>query len=146
MVQELKRVTHLDGWVELVEMGNTFHQAGPATQQMLAWWSALGATRGIDTSTLSLIGTLLRTAGFDPVHSTTHLVPLGSWGGRVGTLLAQDMLCGWPSMRPSLEAALGVSPAHFDAVLRDLEPEWKTHHTQYEIYCACGQQPDMEAF
>ncbi|HET8911809.1 MAG TPA: class I SAM-dependent methyltransferase [Ktedonobacteraceae bacterium] len=143
VIQELKRVTRPGGWVELIEMGNTFHRAGPATEQMLAWWMALSATKGIETSQLSLIGEFLQRAGFLPVQKKTQLIPLGSWGGRVGNLLAQDMLSGWPSMRPALHTLCGISPTYFDAVMADLEREWNSKHTQYEVYCACGQHPGV---
>ena len=45
VVGELKRVTHPGGWIELVEMGNTFSNTGPATRQFLAWWVEICASK-----------------------------------------------------------------------------------------------------
>lgn len=139
VIRELQRVTAPGGWIELVEMGTTFHQVGPATQQFLAWWEAISASKGIDASAMSQIGTWLEQAGLSQVRAETKLLAVGSWGGRVGNLLAQDMLAGWPTMRPLAQSLLRVSPELFTAVMQVLEDEWNRYHTTYEVYVACGQ-------
>jgi ubiquinone/menaquinone biosynthesis C-methylase UbiE len=136
---ELRRVTHPDGWVELVEMGNTFHQAGPATRQFLAWWGAISASKGIDASKMSQIGQFLKQCGFSHVRTKTETLPVGSWGGRLGNLLAQDFLAGWPSIRPLAHSLLKVSPEQFDAVIGQLATEWDIYRSSYEVYFACGR-------
>lgn len=140
VIGELRRVTAGGGWVELVEMGNTFHQAGPATKRFLEWWVAIAASRGIDASHMSELGLWLKRAGFSSIQVRTTLLPVGSWGGRLGNLLAQDMLAGWPSMRPLAHSFLGVRPEAFDDVMGRLEAEWNASHTTYEVYMACGQR------
>lgn len=139
VIEELKRVTTPGGWLELVEMGNAFHHAGPATQQFLTWWVAMSASRRIDASRMAQIGTLLTQAGLLTVKAETKILPVGSWGGRIGNLLAQDMLAGWPTMRPLAQSLLGISSHTFDIVVAELEREWNTYQTTYEVYFACGQ-------
>lgn len=140
VIEELKRVTSPGGWLELVEMGNTFHRAGPATKRFLEWWMAISTSRGIDASQMSQLGLWLKRAGLMKVQARTKLLPVGSWGGRLGNLLAQDMLAGWPSMRPLAHSLLGVPPQAFDEVMGCLEAEWNASHTTYEIYLVCGQR------
>jgi|SRR5947209_8654837 len=137
---ELKRVTMPGGWIELVEMGNTFHHAGPATTRFLEWWIAIAASREIDASYMSQLGVWLKRAGLGSIRAEIKLLPVGRWGGRVGNLLAQDMLAGWPSMRPLAHALLGVPSQAFDEVIGRLEAEWNTLHTTYEVYVTCGQR------
>jgi ubiquinone/menaquinone biosynthesis C-methylase UbiE len=139
VMRELRRVTHSGGWVELVEMGNTFNQAGPATKQFLAWWGAISTSKGIDASKMSQIGQLLKQCSFSHVQTKTETLPVGSWGGRLGNLLAQDFLAGWPSIRPLAHSLLKVPPEQFDAVIGQLETGWNTYRTSYEVYFACGQ-------
>ena len=139
VVGELRRVTVPGGWVELIEMGTTFHQVGPATQQFLAWWASISATRGIDASKVAGIDTLLHGAGCSAVQAKTEMVPVGSWGGRLGNLLAQDILAGWPNIKSYAHTLLGVSTDTFDDVINRLETEWNTHQTRYEVYFACGR-------
>jgi SAM-dependent methyltransferase len=139
VIGELRRVTAAGGWVELVEMGTTFHHSGPATRQLLAWWTALSASRGIDASQMGQIGTWLKEAGLSHVRSQTRRLAVGSWGGRLGTLLAQDMLAGWPAIRSLVEQRAGVTAEEFERVLAALEEEWNQSQTRYEVYFACGQ-------
>src|SRR6266487_911316 len=134
VIGELRRVTCPGGWAEFVEMGNTFHQAGPATKQFLAWWVAISASRGIDTSKMSQIDQFLKQGGFSHVQTKTEIVPVGGWGGRLGSLFAQNILAGWPSMRSLAHSLLAVSPERFDAVIGRLADEWDVYHTSYEVY------------
>jgi hypothetical protein len=139
VVGELRRVTTPGGWVELVEMGTAFHRTGPATKQFLQWLASISATRGIDASRVSQIHTLLHDAGFSNMHAKTETIPVGSWGGRIGNLFAQDLLAGWPSMKSYAHSLLDVSSDAFDTIIESLEKEWNTSQTCYEIYFACGQ-------
>jgi hypothetical protein len=132
------RVTAPTGWIELIEMGTTFYDAGPATQQFLAWWTFISATRGIDASKVGEIGMLVEAAGCSAVRTKTAVVPVGSWGGGVGDLLAKDILAGWPNVKSYAHTLLGVSNDDFDAVMNCLEAEWNTHQTRYAVYFACG--------
>jgi SAM-dependent methyltransferase len=139
VIEELKRVTAPGGWIELVEMGNTFYHSGPATRQFLAWWVPISASRGIDAAYMKQVGSWLKQAGLSDVRAETRRLAVGSWGGRVGKLLAQDLLAGWPTMRPLVQSMLGVTPGAFDAVIETLVEEWNQYQTSYEIYLACGQ-------
>lgn len=139
VIQELKRVTLPGGWVELIEMGTAFHHVGAATQQFLRWFEVISAAQGIDARKVSEIGILLQRWGFSNVRARTETIPVGSWGGRIGNLLAQDILAGWPTMRPLAQSVLGVPAKQFNEVIASLEEEWKTYRTSYEVYCACGR-------
>lgn len=139
VLEDLRRVTAPGGWVEVVEMGTTFHHIGPATRQFLDWWAAISATRGIDASKVAAIGTLMQDAGFFDVQFKVKVIPVGNWGGRLGDLLAKDILAGWPNIKPYARRLLDVSDERFDHVIKRLEGEWNQHHTGYEVYFACGR-------
>lgn len=138
IVGELRRVTAPGGWVELVEMGTGFHQIGPFTEQFLTWWAAISAKRGIDASKMALIGQWLEQAGLSHIRAETKTIPVGKWGGRLGGLFAQNALELFKTMRPHVQG-LGVTPQTFDAVIEQLDLEWNTLHTTFEVYFACGQ-------
>lgn len=123
----------------MVEGGTTFHHAGPATKQIVAWWDAISASRRIDASQMSRIGQFLKQGGFSSVQTKTEILPVGGWGGRLGRLLAQDILAGWPSMRPLAHSLLQAPHEQFDSVIGQLATEWERYHTSYEVYFACGQ-------
>jgi ubiquinone/menaquinone biosynthesis C-methylase UbiE len=139
VIGELRRVTCPGGWTELVEGGTAFHRAGPATKQFLEWWAAMSATKGIDASKMSQMSRFLEQGNFSHIRTKTEMLPVGAWGGRLGNLLAQDILAGWPSMRPLAHSLLQVPHEQFDAVIGQLATEWEMYQTSYEVYFACGQ-------
>jgi hypothetical protein len=139
VIRELKRVTRPGGWLELVEAGTTFHQPGPATTRFLEWWTAISASRSIDASNMSQLGQFLKRARLLNIQAETTIIPVGNWGGRLGKLLAQDILAGWPTMRPLAHTLLNVSPEDFDQLIARLNDEWNSYQTSYEVYSACGQ-------
>jgi SAM-dependent methyltransferase len=139
VIEELRSITAPGGWIELVEMGTTFHRAGPATLQFLEWWKLVSADRGIDASKVASLVPLLIEMGLpkETIRAKTITTPVGTWGGTLGTMLAQDILAGWPTMRPLIHEALGIAPERFDAVLEQLSWEWNAYHTSYDVYFYC---------
>lgn len=127
VVRELKRVTAPGGWIELVEMGNTFHHVGPATRQILTWWAEIAASKGMDASKMAQISAWLQQAGLNHVKAETRILAVGSWGGRLGNLLAQELLAGWPALRPLAQSQLGVPPDLFNTMMNRLPDEWNTY-------------------
>ncbi|MBV9691822.1 MAG: hypothetical protein JO202_19155 [Ktedonobacteraceae bacterium] len=101
----------------------------------------------LDPGDMSLRGTVQNLHSLSPsflllyslTFHTASRLPMGKWGGRIGKLLAQDMLAGWPSMRPLAHGLLGVTPETFNEVMGKLEGEWNSYHTSYEVYFVCGQ-------
>src|SRR5579875_3108648 len=96
VVQELARVTSPGGWVELVEgsMGlEDYSPAGPATQELISLAGQLAALRGIDSegTVMRSLARYLEEAGLVNIHHQVLDVPLGEWGGRVGSLTALNV-------------------------------------------------------
>ncbi len=148
VIGELVRATCAGGWVELVEAGNTFLQAGPATQQFLTWWIALSQSRGIDASVVEQLGGLLHHAGLQHIQTRAIDLPVGGWGKgeqrRIGDLLAKDMLAGFPSLKGACCTLLHLPSDEFDQVMRALPEEWAKLHTQYRFYVAYGRRSEIE--
>src|SRR5215472_11958358 len=59
IVNELVRVTQPGGWVELMEYGSSYINAGPATEQFCLWWQAVLTKQGIDLKVMERLGQLL---------------------------------------------------------------------------------------
>src|SRR5262249_13058104 len=87
---ELVRVTRPNGWLELVEVEFDIDPAGPATRRLVDMvWRLMGEA-GLDTT-----GTIYRSlgehagrAGLIHVEAREDTVPIGEWGGRIGSLMA----------------------------------------------------------
>src|SRR5712692_1503352 len=140
VVGELVRVTRPGGWVELLEGGDVFLNAGPATQRFLAWWHAASRARGFDTSLMERLGRLLLDAHMRDVQMRTLQVPVGKWGGHTGALLEKNILAGFPALKPLLCANLSLPPEAFDATLAELATEGDRYQTSYQYYLAYGQR------
>ncbi len=140
VVGELVRVTRPGGWVELLEGGDIFLNAGPATQRFLAWWREASRARGFDTSLMECLGRLLLDAHVRDVQVRTLQVPVGKWGGHTGALLEKNILAGFPALKPLLCTQLSLSPQEFDATLTELAREGDRYQTSYHYYLAYGQR------
>jgi ubiquinone/menaquinone biosynthesis C-methylase UbiE len=92
VVQELRRVTRPDGWIELVE--TTVTARAPGTQQWTNWAQQLAKMRAIDLTAGAQVGTFLRQVGLRDVQELALEIPIGPWGGRIGQLLMVDGLAG----------------------------------------------------
>jgi SAM-dependent methyltransferase len=140
VVGDLVRVTRPGGWVELLEGGDVFLNAGPAAQRFLAWWREASRTRGFDASLMERLGRLLLDTRLRGVQMRTLQVPVGKWGGHTGALLEKNMLAGFPALKPLLCTQLSLSPQEFDATLAELAEEGDRYQTSYQYYLAYGQR------
>jgi hypothetical protein len=141
LLREYVRVTRPGGWIELLEGGTTFVNAGPQTEQFLAWWNQYSLQRGIDAAFINKIPDLLHMAGAIHVQTRVIHVPLGEWGGRTGSLLLTNITAGWGGLRETFVTQLGISPSQFDYTMSQLPEEWERLHTLYEYVAVLGQVP-----
>ncbi len=139
VVQELKRVTRPEGWIELTEGGTTFINAGPATKQFLKWWDGASKQRGIDASLMARLDILLRNAGLKQVKMRVLRVPIG-WGERAGVMLATNTHSGWSGLKDIFHTQVGVVSEQFNTTVAALPHEWESYHTEYEYFIAYGQR------
>jgi len=138
VVAELARVTCLGGWIELIEAGDTYLNVGPALSQFLHWGRALSGARGIDPGRVAYLDELLLGAGLTGVEKRVLRVPVGSWGGRMGHTLAQNILAAFEGMRGIYCQNVPLHPEQFDATLAILSDEWNAYRTEFAVFTAYG--------
>jgi SAM-dependent methyltransferase len=93
VVAELVRVTRPGGWVELVEIPERPRQIGPATERLSSLvLDQLAGPLGLDTTgvVFASLDEYLRGAGLEQVTRREELLPVGEWGGQVGSFMATD--------------------------------------------------------
>ena len=106
VVDDLVRVTSVGGWVELVEISWSMTPAGPATERFMLLAGQIGRRLGLDTTDI-LFRSLdqgLRRAGLTAVERREFRLPVGEWGGQVGSLMATDVRAGFMRMCSVFEA------------------------------------------
>ena len=135
VMQELVRVTHTGGWIELVETGcDPFQPGGAACQETFNGYLRIAAMNNMDPYSIHALGNLLQQARMPLVRSMTKRVPVGTWGGREGGLLAQDMATAIMAMKDAFVRLLGYAPDQFDALHQQMVREWNEHHSEYVFY------------
>lgn len=142
VVNELIRVIRPGGWVESVE-AIADERGGPAVDQIMRWISAMLQRRNIDIMDGSRVGALLHTHGLVNVHSRRVEVPIGVYGGRVGKLMAADILNAMQALRGPMEA-LGLATAtEFDRVFAEAKSAMNSPNVRCiaPFYVAYGQRP-----
>ena len=140
VVRELIRVTRPGGWLELVEGADQYKRVGPALQQWLMWVQALGQQLGFDGQVIRHLDYLLRQEGLNQVQQQEVRVPVGTWGGRIGTMLGKDMQASLAGLTGPLCQRLELSTESVSRVLLALPREWDQYRTEYTFYRVCGKR------
>ena len=139
VARELARVTRPGGWVELVESG-LLTNAGPETERLEGWGNALGRGRNVDMRVTPEIGQFLHGAGLAPVEERTFQIPLGRWGGRLGQMMAQNIVAAFTAIRPAILGMQLASAEEIDATLAALPAEWEQRHSSTPFYVTWGRR------
>ena len=140
LVNELARVTAAEGWVELTEVNPFFHNMGPATKRMVDLIVRVSEQRGFDPFISQHIGPLLTTAGLTNVKTSTHIIPLGDWGGQLGTMAKTDVLAIPQAVKPLVVAQTQITPEEFDHLAMQMEQEVEQYRTIFTFQIAYGQR------
>jgi SAM-dependent methyltransferase len=106
VVDDLVRVAGVGGWVELVEIGWSASPAGPATERLASLAYQIGRILGLDTTEIIFrsLDQGLRRAGLTSVERREYRLPVGEWGGQVGSWMATDVRAGFTRMCSVFEA------------------------------------------
>jgi SAM-dependent methyltransferase len=143
VVQEEVRVTKANGWVQLVEGRFSMEPAGPATARLfdLAW--RLASSLGLDTTGItfrSLDGYLLRAGAVD-VERRSVEVPVGEWGGRIGSFIASDFRAAFARLCEVFQTRFKVPGQECRQLLQDAQREWESHRSTWTVAYAIGRKP-----
>jgi ubiquinone/menaquinone biosynthesis C-methylase UbiE len=139
VVQELVRVTRLQGWIELLEVGTTVQNAGPATERLLSWLRESCQALGIEFTMVTQLSDLLKQAGCQAVEAQDIPVPLGSWAGRSGEMLKLDALRAFQALHPRTT----TPKEQFEAMLSTAAAEWEQNRASYVFHAAYGRRASL---
>lgn len=139
-VREMVRVTRPGGWVELVEPRVGIQNAGPAISRMLRLSLAAAAARGLDTTGViyESLDDYLRWSGIERVYRKELSVPIGEWGGTVGSFMATDFRVAFTRLLGTLTT---LREEERRAVLDEVQAEYEERHASSTVVIAFGQRP-----
>lgn len=144
LVRDLVRVTRPGGWIELVEAPSMeFDRPGPAIERLAELALGAAARRGLDANSTIYrsIDGWLRDAGVTDVVRREVALPVGEWGGRVGSLLATDFRVAFNVLGRVMEAAGALSSAEVADLLRRVQEEYAERRVSTSIAVAYGRKP-----
>lgn len=140
VLRELVRVTRVGGWIELLEIGDTIQNAGPATTRLLKWMTEISKGLGFEMEILHHLGDLLRQAGCEMVEAQDIPVPLGEWAGTIGQKMKTDIVHGFYAIRDHYCPLSHTPPEVFEGMLQAALEEWETNHTSYVFHAVYGRR------
>jgi Methylase involved in ubiquinone/menaquinone biosynthesis len=141
VIRELVRVTRPGGWVELAETQFCMKNMGPVLTQMLTWIVELSRKRGVDSWQAPDLEKEMQIAGLTNITYHRLDLPVGKWGGHVGTMMLTDGLTVADAMKPLVVSQLGVDPAEYDRLRALLADDYESHRTEMSFFVAYGQRP-----
>ncbi|KAG0203169.1 hypothetical protein BGX28_004460 [Mortierella sp. GBA30] len=152
-LKELQRVMKPGAWIELFEPCMRVHRAGHQTREVMRWISRLlQEERGLD---FDFAGPKMKELcesdpiGFQNVRLERFSIPLGSWGGRVGEAMAENMAL----MFHNLQAALLENDARpqdaaatkaFDSMVRSWIRECEENKSYIDYYILLAQRAPLK--
>lgn len=140
VVHELARVTRLSGWIELVEIDNQIQNAGPETIRLLTLMQQVSRDLGFDGEPIRHLGDMLANEGLQEVEMQTIPIPLGEWGGRVGSLMKQDLLKVIDAVKGKYCQHSKIAPEQFDRMVYAMAQEWEHYHSLCTFFAAYGKR------
>ncbi|EFH81068.1 class I SAM-dependent methyltransferase [Ktedonobacter racemifer] len=143
---ELVRVTHSQGWVELLDFDG-FYSMGPAMEQADAWLRRSLQARGIQMDIISTLDGILQheaNAQGVQLHQFTKQwldLPIGGWRShdRIGPLVEKNILNLFLALKSTICTHLQIEPATYDRVLATLPQEWHQYYTYLRCYLIFSQ-------
>ncbi|GER87776.1 hypothetical protein KDW_19380 [Dictyobacter vulcani] len=138
LLRDLVRITRPGGWVELIETNLTCQRLGPETKRLAKWVQEISIKRGIDASIPKILGTQLKQVGLVNVSTQRISIPIGLWGGRVGSMLRQDILSITKATRPFVMTHAGISAREYDYIVDISLQEYEQYHSYSDFYVAYG--------
>ncbi|HXM57811.1 MAG TPA: methyltransferase domain-containing protein [Candidatus Dormibacteraeota bacterium] len=143
VVHDLVRVTRVGGWVELVEIGWSTSPTGPATERLTLLAGRVGRTLGLDTTDIIFrsLEQGLRRAGLAAVERREFRLPVGEWGGQVGSLLATDVRASFMRMCSLFEARGLLTDEEGRELIGTAMAECEELHSCLSLAIAFGHKP-----
>jgi hypothetical protein len=105
--------------------------AGPATARLFELLHELAAQRGLDGTGVvpNSLTQYLHEAGVTDIHSDVVAVPVGIWGGTIGSMMAADLRAMFTRLGEPFEQAFSLAPGECGELLGNALQECESHCT-----------------
>jgi len=143
VVAELVRVARPGGWVELVEGDWAIESGGAASDRLVEVFGRVGRSLGLDTTGIVFrsLAECLERAGLVDVERRAVDIPLGEWGGRMGSLMASDYRAAAMRVGAIVQAQHGITLEAWQDLIRTARQEWDDRRSRCVFAVAFGRKP-----
>ena len=140
LVGEMVRVTRPGGLIELVEPALRIEPAGPASERVFELVQRVGVSLGLDMegAVFRSLDERLRDASLVEVSRRDVVLPVGEWGGIVGSLMATDVRAAAARLSVVFQERFGVSAV--PELMKTMQQEWEEYHSTYAVAFAWGRK------
>jgi ubiquinone/menaquinone biosynthesis C-methylase UbiE len=139
VLRDLVRITRLGGWVEMVEAAS-IENRGPAAEQLNTWIVDACGQRGLDMAIAPCLGAMLETAGISHVTTRQITLPIGAYGGRLGTMLETDILEIYRGAIPLVVGQGLATQGAYNQMVERFQAEVKSRQMVFPFYTIFGQR------
>lgn len=140
VLSELVRITTPAGWIELVEADINMLCGGSSHRKLVEWTVEASRRYGIDPRLGTRVGEFLSMMKLENIEVRSISLPVGQWGGRIGRLMAADMLALYLGMKQRILALTGISSEVYDYTCLHMQHEWEHYHCKVAFHIAYGQR------
>lgn len=140
-VDELVRVLAPGGWMEIVETEPTLQPLSPATERLMRQILLLLEANPEGGASAQPAPDLLRTRGLVDVEARRYELPVGSWGGPVGTAMLSNLRAIVGMVAPALEMRLGIPTLETLGLVARSTEEIEQCQTVAPLWFVWGRRP-----
>jgi SAM-dependent methyltransferase len=142
VVRDLVRAGRPGAWIEIVEGEFALEPAGPATVQLFDLAREIAGQMGLDTTGTAFhsLGEYLSRAGATNIQTRHVELPVGEWGGRIGSFMASDFRAAFMRLSDAFRETLWVSDEVVHELLKTMLQEWEEHQSRWTLAISFGQK------
>lgn len=86
------------------------------------------------------LGDLLKQAGLQTVETQQIVIPVGEWGGRVGSMLKRDFLTVMHTLQSLYCTRGALSPTEYERMVQEAASEWESLQACYTFFAVSGRR------
>ena len=140
LAREVLRVTAPGGWLESVETGPQ-RNGGPAMEALVHWITLGSQRRGVDPLLGPRIASYYRDAGASGMEVKEVDLPVGRYGGRLGSMAEVDVFGVIGGVKPLIVTAGITDGETYERAMTQARADLDQWRCTLPFYIAYGQKP-----
>ncbi|RIA88681.1 S-adenosyl-L-methionine-dependent methyltransferase [Glomus cerebriforme] len=130
VMDELLRVLKPGGYLELEEGDAESYNRSPSFDRLVRSLSTQFVSRNMDPIMSSKFREIMEATGsLTNIENKEITIPIGSWGGKLGTIMSEIVIRLFDEVRGKLIPAMNIRPREYDRILESFRHEMNVYKT-----------------